>query len=240
MTSRTIREANEVALEHSDEYMETMYGPRLKGTAGERFSPEQREHHRSVIAHKVLLGYNMTEIAKELGISRGQVAYDLRIVTKRWKEAAVRDFDEARGVELAKIDALEKEAWMAWERSKEKKTQSRQRIVPKGKDGIENNITGEIKTEERDGDPRFLDIVFRCVERRIKLYGLDEAEKIAMVGQFQIGEHNDLTRRVERYNSIIETGSVTSSPALAIDDHTGQSVDSERSPRETSSILDID
>lgn len=206
---------------------------------GPRFTDEQREHHRLVISQRVLQGYTPAEIGRELGVTRQQVAYDLKIVEKRWREAALRDFDEARGVELAKIDALEHEYWQAWERSKKPKTQSTQRTAPSKLGADDMRVTAGIRTEERDGDPRFLDGVFKCIERRIKLYGLDEAEKIAMVGAFDVNNENDLTRRLARYDEALGRGVVNITTAVVVGDRSGQPVDSERPPSETSHILDI-
>ena len=43
---------------------------------------------------------------------------DLKRIRAEWRESAVRDFDEARQLELMKLERIEREAWSAWDQSK--------------------------------------------------------------------------------------------------------------------------
>jgi len=97
---------------------------------------------------------------------------------KQWLEATLIDFNEAKAREIAKVDRLEREYWSAWMRSCE----DAETITEKGKGGkgAEKPDTFE-KTKQRKGqagDPRFLAGVQWCIERRIKLFGLDEPDRL--------------------------------------------------------------
>lgn len=207
---------------------------------GHKFTPAQRENNRTYIAEQMVKGRGASSIAKELGVSTSQVLYDLKIVEKRWRESSIRDFDEARALELAKIDQLEREYWEAWERSKAPKQSTSQRTAPSSSKSGDLKVTAELKTEERDGDSRFLDGVFKCIERRIKLFGLDAPDTVTMVGQFSVGDKDDVTRRLEKYQGVLGGGSVQVATAVVVSNHPGQPLDSERPAPEASNILDID
>jgi hypothetical protein len=72
---------------------------------------------RAEIARRYLQGETQAAIAATLSVSREQVKYDLGEIRKEWLSSSIRDFDEAKAAELAKIDHLESIAWDAWFRS---------------------------------------------------------------------------------------------------------------------------
>jgi len=103
-----------------------------------------------------------------------QMSYDvvvkkIDLMRRRWANAAIVDIDAAIHEELAKIAHLEAQYWKAWDRSQNvemplEETKRLQRLY-----GI---------TVRPVGDPGFLDGVLRCIDRRIKLMGLDAPMKI--------------------------------------------------------------
>jgi len=127
---------------------------------------------RQRVAELFLQGWNQDAIGRELSISQPQVAGDLKKVNESWRESAIRDFDEARNQELARIQRLEREAWAAWERSQ----QPSQSATVNGEAGSQ---TARRTVKHQHGDARFLDIVLRCIEARRQLLGLDAPAKIA-------------------------------------------------------------
>ena len=138
------------------------------------------ESRRSKIAAMLVRGIsNQYEIAQRLGLDpvSGQrtVSNDLAAIKKEWKASTLRDFDEAKGQELAKFDALEKEYWEAWERSKTECLSIRKGKRTRPADGDTPASTEEYDEEKkqmRDGDPRFLDGIASCIEKRCKILGL--------------------------------------------------------------------
>ena len=127
---------------------------------------------RQRVADLYLQGWTQDAISRELGISQPQVAGDLKKINQAWRQSAIRDFDAARDVELARIQRMEREAWAAWERSQ----QPSQTAVVDGQAGAQR---AKRTVKHQHGDARFLDIVLRCSEARRQLLGLDAPTKIA-------------------------------------------------------------
>src|SRR4051812_36084473 len=75
------------------------------------------ELRRRQVIDLYLQGWSQPAIAEHLKVGQTTVSLDLRIIQKQWRESAIRDFDQLRARELAKIDFLEREAWAAWQRS---------------------------------------------------------------------------------------------------------------------------
>jgi len=72
---------------------------------------------RRTVADLYLQGWTQIAIAEELGVAQPTISDDLKRIRAQWRESGVRDFDEARQLELMKLDRIEREAWSAWERS---------------------------------------------------------------------------------------------------------------------------
>lgn len=136
----------------------------------EQFEITRRQER---VADLYLQGFTQKQIAVRLVVHQSTISRDLAHVRAEWKASRIRDFDELQTIEIEKIDRVEREAWAAWERSK---LDLRKRSKTTGEDG-----GAVIKREviRRDGDPRFLAIVERCIERRCALMGLDEATTAA-------------------------------------------------------------
>ena len=99
---------------------------------------------------------------------------------EEWKRERIHNMDEAKNVELQRIDRLETTYWEAWERSIEKlkKTKDKQRATPRRTDGGGTEMSvltadKEVMTEERLGDPRYLEGVRWCIQKRCEIMGLD-------------------------------------------------------------------
>ena len=123
---------------------------------------------REQVAELYVRGSTQCEIAAALGVSQPTVCFDLKAIQKHWKESAIFDFNTAVGRELLKLEQLEREAWKAWERS-QKPSQS---AVVRGQ-GTNGDSAKTIRS--RDGDPRFLEVIFKCSASRRALLGLDAA-----------------------------------------------------------------
>lgn len=117
----------------------------------------------------------MVEIGKALGISHAAVSKHLKKVQARWQSEQVDNLAATRLRELAKIDETEREAWLAWERSK-RDAEERRKLVQEEDEGEDGGIVTKITTEEKHkgqcGDPRYLEVICKCREQRAKLYGL--------------------------------------------------------------------
>ncbi len=83
-------------------------------TPNKKFEVIQR---RQKVADFYVQGWTQTAIAAEVDVSQPTICEDLQQILHQWKESAVRDYDEARDIQLQKLDRVEREAWAAWERS---------------------------------------------------------------------------------------------------------------------------
>jgi hypothetical protein len=143
-----------------------------------RSSAEQLtiESRRTRVAELFLQGIKrQEELARRLGVDRSTVSRDLKVLNTRWKEAAVRDLDAAKGQELERLDMLERQYWAAWERS----MQPRETTTTEQTTGDAERVKAALRKDEQTGDPRYLAGVQWCVEQRCKILGLIAPQKIA-------------------------------------------------------------
>ena len=129
---------------------------------------------RKEVARMYLSGHPQIEIAQKVGVSQRQVSGDLKRLRQAWQQSALVDIDEAKARELAKLDRLENECWLAWEASKGIITKTTVRNI-KGDREIEENSTIE---EYSAGDPRFLNGIFQCISKRCEIFGINAPFKI--------------------------------------------------------------
>lgn len=138
---------------------------------------DAREQQLAEVASRYVRGMSQWKIGQELGVTQQQVSYDLKIIRQRWLESSIRDFDEARAIEVAKIDDCEREFRAAWERSQRIK----QITNSKRKEGMGASTEAGVRKEEQVGDPRFMDGILKCINMRCELLGLNAAKKISVL-----------------------------------------------------------
>ena len=139
-------------------------------------SAERILSDRAEIARRYLRGDYQTDIGATLGLSQRMVSYDLTAIRKEWRGSSVRDFDDAKSQELAKIDELERTYWAAWEAScKARATTTTTKSV-----GDTTTTRATHRSEAMLGNPAYLAGVMTCIERRCKLLGIDAPEKSAI------------------------------------------------------------
>lgn len=129
---------------------------------------------RRRVADLYVQGVSQTDIAIRLGVNQGTISRDLQAVEKEWAEQRVADIDQAKRLQLEKIDRMEREAWNAWEKSKGPLEINRAGVNQQQKGRAERI------TKTTAGDPRMLLIVDRCIERRCKILGLEAPVKTAV------------------------------------------------------------
>lgn len=131
------------------------------------------------IAKLYLYGKTQAEIATEVASTTQQVSRELAIIHARWLSSALRDYNEAKAKELARLDELERTFLAEYQESKTE-------------DGRTTKVTHQWSDEEKKtgnlrpraslkkilgpttGDPRFLQGALDCVRERIKILGLVE------------------------------------------------------------------
>lgn len=150
-------------------------------------------------------GYSYREMRQEVMARLGLKSYSLETVKKdidslleEWRSTRIEDLDLALQLELERIDTLIKEAWEAWERSKEsyKKVKGTQEGVPGTPEGEGDTpseiVTTKMKQTQEDvvsyGDPRYLEVINRLLIERRKLLGLYSPEKMDVSGSLNFYE----------------------------------------------------
>lgn len=103
------------------------------------------------VSELYIKGKTQYAIADELGVCQGTVSLDLKDMRALWLEQRSGNINEVKMGELAKIDAVECNAWKSWEAS----------------------TNGKLP----DGDPKFLKVILDCISERCKLTGLYAPEK---------------------------------------------------------------
>jgi hypothetical protein len=133
------------------------------------------QQRRQEVAALYLSGKYQSEIARLIGVSQQQVSHDLQAVQRAWLASSIRDFDAAKAEQLAKIDAVERAAWGAWERSVE----PRDVVMTKEVSGDFPRTETTTRREQPVGDPRFLERIQKCIEQRCDILGLSTATEAA-------------------------------------------------------------
>jgi len=131
----------------------------------------QKAKDRARLAEMYLQGHSQHDMSMEIGISVAQVYRDLRILQDNWMASQLMNINQAKAEQLAKLDLLELEAWQAWDRSKIDK--SGKSVEKSGED--EKRV--KAWSEGRLPDPRYLQVIQHCIERRCKILGLDQPDQ---------------------------------------------------------------
>lgn len=127
---------------------------------------------RKKVSELYLKGWAQSEIANELNVWQSTISTDVKQICKAWRESSIRDFDELRELELAKLNKVEREAWDGYERSK----QPHQSATTDGQAGAQK---ARRTVRHQNGDPKFLSVILDCDKARRELLGLDAPIKVA-------------------------------------------------------------
>jgi predicted transcriptional regulator len=135
----------------------------------------QKERDRRNIASLYLKGVIQADIAEQLNISQSTVSKDLKVIQLEWSVARINDIDERKRMELAKIDNLELTYWDGWKRSQENAEVETTKMqgTRTGDDDKPSKLEKTKRVEGQVGDPRFLQGVAWCVDKRCELLGLN-------------------------------------------------------------------
>jgi hypothetical protein len=137
---------------------------------------------RKNVAARYVRGETQWEIARAFEVDQKTISNDLAAIRKEWLADAVRSVDEVKARELAKIDECEAQAWRAWTKSQENAETLRARVRGKGEDARPET---EKVTKGQAGDPRFLDLVLKCVEKRCLILGVYDSAFEAQIKELR-------------------------------------------------------
>ncbi len=80
---------------------------------------DQKEQDLAIVSQMLFVGRTHQEIADQLcalhrdpaWITRSNISRDADLLLRRWRELSTSDIAEAKGRELARLDAIERRAW---------------------------------------------------------------------------------------------------------------------------------
>jgi len=127
---------------------------------------------RKRVGELYLKGWGQAEIANELKVRQSTISLDIKKINEAWRESTIRDFDDLRELELAKLNKVEREAWDGFERSK----QPHQSATTDGQAGTQK---ARRTVRHQNGDPKYLSVILECNKARRELLGLDAPIKVA-------------------------------------------------------------
>lgn len=149
---------------------------RIKNVNGGLYrTPGERERDRALVAKGYLTGKSVAKIADVLNLPVSVVQSDLDTIREAWKSSAIADYNERTNIELARLDALEQVYWDAWWNSLEEN--ERQKRETRTSQRTQWTIAQVTKNTRQLGEAQYLQGVERCIDRRIKLLGLDAPTK---------------------------------------------------------------
>ena len=137
-------------------------------------NPTQLRRDRALAARLHCEGWTQEEIAEEItrrakasgeeySVARTTIINDLKIVKKQWREDQTTSIEERVAKEIHKLEHVERVAWQTWRESQKKK---RSRSI---KTGGQHGLEKKRKIEGRDGNHRFLEVIFKCIDRRLTI-----------------------------------------------------------------------
>jgi hypothetical protein len=145
--------------------------------------PCDLESRRVEIMRRYLEGQTQYKIGRDLQLDQSTVARDLRTIRETWVDRQMESFSLHKAEALARIDNLEREAWEAWHRSQAEFNSSMREQIS----GDKNQTRHMQRRARAVGQAAYLAAIQWCIDRRIKLLGLDAPHKI------------DITKRIRAF-----------------------------------------
>lgn len=156
-----------------------------------RRTNEEVERDRVLIARMYVRGKSQHEMMLALNamyperpLTAKVIHLDLQAIRNMWLQSTMMDFNAAKAKELARLDETEREAWEAWERSKEKHVRIEYDVmddqVPFSMDKIADVKRKRKRkiVEATVGDIKYLEMVERMIKMRCDILGLFEAKRL--------------------------------------------------------------
>lgn len=153
--------------------------------AGGKRTIDQKEQDLAIVSAMLFAGKTHHEIAEHLcklhedtaWITRSNVSRDADLLLRRWRELSTCDMADAKGKELAKLDAIERKAWEFID-AVGGKTTTLYNVRRLKADRAKGTAAGHGGKKETMSVGHWLHMIRWAAERRAKLLGLDAPLKI--------------------------------------------------------------
>lgn len=159
-----------------------------------RLSKNERAARREQITRYALLGWSCRRIGEAMDLHQSTVQKEMETLREEWRETADQNIAELKAKQLAELQSIKEKALEGWDKSVQVKTKkSREKRTSEAdgetKFGRPPKITQQKQSEvieETIGDPRFLQVYGKALEREAALLGLDAPKKIEQEGEVGI------------------------------------------------------
>ena len=157
-------------------------------------------------------GASQAAIGDAVGVSQRQVSYDLTVIKRRLRKELKRNLQDARALQIARLEEIYGEAYQAWQLSKEDEVitfteQANSQPALSSEKPVDHpaNVTplhpdkekgqpdtskkpGQVRTKTyirrkaQTGNPAYLDKMLRSIEQHRKIEGTDEPQQVHFEG----------------------------------------------------------
>ena len=147
---------------------------------GPKRTTDEVMRDRADIARLRLDGLTQTQIAEEISrlrcysLSQDTISLDLKAVREGWLNQSIDNYDQTRLIELARIDEEESIAKEAWVRSTLQRTKEKTRVGTNDEKPYEEFVQ---ESENRDGNPAFLQRLESIRQRRCAILGFNAQQR---------------------------------------------------------------
>jgi DNA-binding transcriptional ArsR family regulator len=147
-------------------------------------SKAQKIKDGETIADLYLKGNSIRKIAEIMGLSKSIVSSDLTKLYDKWKERTMRDIGEIKGRELAKLEKIETELWVLFEKSKDDSVRTMTKVSGSKSTGKSPSAERIETVQKNIGDAKILDSISKVVEQKCRLLGLEKI-KVEVSGSIE-------------------------------------------------------
>ena len=147
---------------------------------GPKRTTDEVSRDRADIARMRLDGLTQTKIAEEItklrcySLSQDTISSDLKAVRDEWLNQSIDNYDQTRLIELSRLDEEELITKDAWARSLLPKKKERTRTGTNDGKPFEEFMQ---ESENRDGNPAFLQRLESIRQRRCAILGFDSWQR---------------------------------------------------------------
>jgi len=194
---------------------------RAQGRGGKGgHEPRSRVRLREIrVMEEVLEGRTQHQIATSLAISQPAVSKIVRRMEARLLADIAQRVDHQRARHTLRLEFLYGEAMRAWRASQSETLRRRQRKTDGGDTG--GQTIAEIISENRHGDPRFLDEARKALADLRKLWGIDAPERMTIEAATPFAAMSDAALEAElaRHTRLLESSKADpTEPSEALED----------------------
>ena len=174
-----------------------------------------RLREAQVLEH-VLEGHTQRETADAVGITQAAVSAIVRRVEERLLADLAYKVDRQRARQTLRLEHVYRQSMQAWQDSKQEGLRRRQRKTEN--DSSTGSTVAELISENRYGDPRFLDEARKALADLRKVWGVDAPERVSIDAVSHFASMSDKALEVElaRHLRLVQPSSqaIDVTPAL--------------------------